>query len=193
MGNLFFIKQYIIKPRTVGAVLPSSQRLAKKMIEDINFSKAQYIIEYGPGTGVFTQKLIQNRKKGAILLVIEYNRKFYKLLKEKYKHIENMYIINDSAEAVDKYIYKYDIPYADYVVSGLPFASLPQSVSNNILSKTGSILKDNGRFITFQYTLLKKNLIEQYFKNIDIKREFWNMPPAYVLSCSKPYFYDKPS
>lgn len=193
MESLSFIKQYIKKPRTVGAILPSSQRLASKMIENIDFNKARYIIEYGPGTGVFTEKLVENRKKGTIILAIEYNIKFYKLLKEKYKHAEDIYIINDSAESIDKYLCKYSIPYADCVVSGLPFASLPKSVSDNILNKTINILKDDGRFITFQYTLLKKNLFGRHFDKVNIKREFWNMPPAYVLTCSNPLFPHQPS
>jgi phospholipid N-methyltransferase len=46
------------------------------------------------------------------------------------------------------------------------------------------LLKTNGTFVTFQYTLLKKEYIGQYFERIQIKREFRNMPPAYVFCCS---------
>lgn len=52
MRKLSFILQYIINPKTVGAILPSSKFLALKMIKNINFHKAKFIIEYGPGTGV---------------------------------------------------------------------------------------------------------------------------------------------
>lgn len=184
MKRLSFIMQYILNPRTVGAVLPSSQRLAEKMITNIDFAKAQYIVEYGPGTGVFTDKLLKNRNKDTIILLIENNREFYDLLEEKYKEETNLYIINDSAENIDKYLKIYSIPCVDYVVSGLPFASLPVGVSSNILSKTRMILNQDGDFITFQYTLLKKGFINKYFKSISIKRELINMPPAYVFCCS---------
>lgn len=33
-----FIKQYIKNPQTVGAVAPSSEKLAYKMVEDIKFA-----------------------------------------------------------------------------------------------------------------------------------------------------------
>jgi phospholipid N-methyltransferase len=50
MKKLSFIIQYILNPRTVGAVFPSSQKLAEKMISNIDFTKAQYIVEYGKRT-----------------------------------------------------------------------------------------------------------------------------------------------
>lgn len=184
MDKLSFIKQYITKPRTVGAILPSSKYLADKMVEGIDFSSARYIVEYGPGTGVFTDKMLKERKQETMLLLLERNEAFCSLLKEKYKEEPNLYIINDSAESIGKYMEKYGEPCADYIVSGLPFASLPQGVSANILKQTQVHLKPDGRFILFQYTLFKKKLFEQYFKKTEIKREMRNVPPAYVLSCS---------
>lgn len=183
MEVLSFIKQYIVRPRIVGAIMPSSEYLARRMIEDIDFNNAQYIVEYGPGTGVFTEQLLKKRNKNTVILLIEYNYEFYKLLIEKYKSENNLYIINDSAENVSKYLNEYSIPYVDYIVSGLPFASLPKKVSSTILDRTKTILKSSGKFITFQYTLFKKSFINEYFDNINIKREFRNIPPAYVFSC----------
>jgi len=186
MRGLSFIWQYITRPRTVGAVAPSSKYLAKKMVEDIDFQNARYIVEYGPGTGVFTEKILKARKSDTILLIIENNEEFFQLLKKRYPNESNLHIIKDSAASLEKYMKQYDIPYADYIVSGLPFASLPQDVSIEILEQTKKHLKPDGRFITFQYTLLKKDFIGRFFNEIDIKREMRNIPPAYVLSCKLP-------
>lgn len=57
MKQLSFLFQFIINPKAVGAILPSSRFLGEKMIEGIDFKKAKYIVEYGPGIGVFTEKL----------------------------------------------------------------------------------------------------------------------------------------
>lgn len=184
MEILSFIKQYITKPRTVGAILPSSKYLANKMIEDIDFNSARYIVEYGSGTGVFTEKIVKGRKKNTRILLFESNKKFCDLLKDKYKDESDIYIINDSAEYIGKYMKEYDIPWIDYIVSGLPFASLPNDLSSNILKETQKHLKEDGKFITFQYTLLKKDFIKKYFNEVSIKREVRNVPPAYVLYCS---------
>ncbi|MHC1682039.1 MAG: class I SAM-dependent methyltransferase [Clostridiaceae bacterium] len=183
MEWISFLKQYIRSPKTVGAVLPSSAYLAEKMVEGIDFKRAKCIVEYGPGTGVFTEKLVENKEEDTVIILIEYNYGFYSILKSKYKNHDNIYVINDSAENMDKYLEKYNIPSVDYIVSGLPFASLSKAVSSKILNTTKNILSEDGRFITFQYTLFKKFFINEFFEEIDVKREFKNFPPAYVLSC----------
>ncbi|PES60330.1 SAM-dependent methyltransferase [Bacillus cereus] len=186
MKHLSFLSQYITNPRNVGAVLPSSKFLAEKMMENINFENAKYIIEYGPGTGVFTEKLLKKRNSNITLMLVENNREFYLMLKEKYKKEKNLFIVWGSAENIDKYLKNFSIPYADYIVSGLPFASLPQNVSDEILLITTKILKKDGAFITFQYTKFKKKFLNQFFDTIDEKWELRNVPPAFVFSCSTP-------
>ena len=184
MKSLLFLLQYIIKPRTVGAIMPSSKHLAQKMIATINFSDANYIVEYGPGTGVFTDEIINRRSNNTVILLIEYNYEFFISLMKKYKDEHNLYVIYGSAENVDKYLVDYNIPYVDYIVSGLPFASLPKNMSAAILRKTKNVLKKDGKFITFQYTLFMKQYINKYFGIININREYMNIPPAYILNCT---------
>lgn len=178
-----FLIEYLKSPRTVGAVAPSSKKLAEKMAGDIDFETARCIVEYGPGTGVFTETLMKKIRKHTSLLLIEYNEEFCKQLEERYSDYSNVIVINDSAENIDKHLKKYGVKEVDYVVSGLPFASLPKSMSNKILKKTKEILRHNGMFITFQYTLLKKGYIGSYFKDISLERVILNLPPAYVLKC----------
>ncbi|AND83997.1 SAM-dependent methyltransferase [Clostridium tyrobutyricum] len=184
MIELSFMMQYLKKPRATGAVLPSSRYLANKMIMDIDFKRAKCIVEYGPGTGVFTEKILENRNSETTVILFEYNEKFYNLLKYKFKNEDNLFIVHDSCENIERYLNKYNVEDIDYIISGLPFASLPKSTSINILEETKQLLnQSNGRFITFQYTLLKVKFLKHYFKDIKVKREFRNIPPAYVLSC----------
>ncbi|MPQ44629.1 class I SAM-dependent methyltransferase [Clostridium tarantellae] len=183
MGN--FLMEYILNPRTVGAVVPSSKNLAKKMVEEINFDNCQCIVEYGPGTGAFTDELLVRRNENTKIILIEYNKEFYKYIKERYKNKKNLIIINGSAENIDDYLKTYEINNVDYIVSGLPFASLSKEVSKTILNKTNNIIGTRGKFITFQYTLTKKRFFEKYFSKIKIKREFKNIPPAYIIICDK--------
>lgn len=183
MNIIKFLLEYIRSPRTVGAVAPSSEKLAIKMVEDIDFENSKCIVEYGPGTGVFTDKLIERKKKDTLLILLEYNEAFCKQLEHRYNEKDNIIVINDSAENIDMYLEKHKVKNVDYVVSGLPFASLPKGISSEILNKTKSILKTNGEFITFQYTLLKKEFIANYFEDIQLERVVLNVPPAYVLKC----------
>lgn len=156
------------------------------MIEGIDFNKARYIVEYGAGTGVFTEKLLTKRNRETVILLVENNRGFFQVLQEKFKAENNVFIVYGSASDIEQHMKRFDIPYVDYVVSGLPFASLPKEISNEILLHTTKILKKDGQFITFQYTTCKKAFIEKFFNKIDIKREYRNLPPAYVFSCTIP-------
>lgn len=178
-----FLLEYIKNPSKVGAIAPSSKYLAEEMIEKINFNTAKCIVEYGPGTGVFTEKILARVKEDTIVILIELNKNFYEDLQKKYGYKNNVIIINESAENIDNILKKYCIKKMDYVVSGLPFASLPKEVSENILRKTSIFLNDNGDFITFQYSLLKKNFIEKFFSYMETKLVVRNLPPAYVLDC----------
>ena len=182
-SGLMFLLQYIFKPRTVGAVLPSSRFLARKMVAGINFENAKCVAEFGAGTGVFTEKILERCGADTTVLVFEMNEAFAVPLQEKYAHLPNVKVLCDSAANLGAYLRQHGFEYADYIVSGLPFASLPQEVSHNILKEARRWLRPGGLFVTFQYSLLKKGLIEGYFSDIEIGREFRNVPPAYVLRC----------
>lgn len=178
-----FIFEYIKNPKFVGAIAPSSKYLANNIINTIDFENAKCIVEYGPGTGVFTEKILSRIKEDAKVFLIEINKEFYDSLMRIYGHKKNVIIINTSVEYIDEILIQYNIDKIDYIVSGLPFSSLPKETSKKILSSTSKILAQNTEFITFQYTLFKLNLFRKYFKDIRYKKVMRNLPPAYVLSC----------
>ena len=105
--------EYVKSPKTVGAVAASSKKLAMKMVKDIDFRNVKCIIEYGPGTGVFTDKLVERKKEDTLLILFECNKEFCKQLEERYSGNDNIIILNDSAENVDTYLKKYNLKKVD--------------------------------------------------------------------------------
>ena len=176
-----FLLEYLKNPRTIGAVAPSGNGLARKMIKSVNFNKAEVIVEYGAGTGAFTRELVINRKPDTALILIEQNKKFCRELAKNFRNQPNVHIINGSAENVNLYLKKYGFRQADYIISGLPFTSLPADISENIFRETIKAIGNNGKFITFQYSMVKRKFFEKYFRISDILHELKNLPPAYVL------------
>lgn len=79
---VIFFNQYIQGPRWIGAIAPSSKYLAAKMVKDIAFDRASCIVEYGPGTGVFTEMMLANIQSGTLLILIENNARFCQLLRK---------------------------------------------------------------------------------------------------------------
>lgn len=180
--HVSFLFEYLKYPKTVGAVAPSSKKLAKKMTEPIDFSNCNCIIEYGAGTGVFTRELIEKKNKRTKLMVIEKNKYFYDRLQKEFGKQEEVYIIHGDAQRVEEYLRKHKISSAEYIVSGLPFASLPQNISKEILAAANRILGENGKFITFQYTLFKKKFFQKWFHIENMKLVFRNFPSAFVFT-----------
>jgi len=178
-----FIKEYLKHFRSVGAVAPSSHRLACKMMCPIDFENAECIVEYGSGTGSFTKELIARRNENTVLVLIEQNQNFYNILRKKFKGLKNIYFVHGSAEHTVQILKKLNIKKADYIVSGLPFTSLPKKISLRIFRATDKLMEMNPecKFITFQYTLVKKKFFGKYFRFDDIIREYINLPPAYVF------------
>lgn len=181
MDIIQFMKQSILYPRTVGAIVPSSHFSAKKMIEPIDFEHVLTIVELGAGTGVFTKELVKKKGKETKLIVFEINKEFANKLKEKYKQDASIIIINDSAEK----LVQYGLKNIEYIISGLPFATLERQISKQILNNVSSVLKEEGKFITIQYTRKQFKFISSFFNAFQTKRACVNIPPAYILICQK--------
>ena len=176
-----FVEEFLRNPAVVGSLVPSSKTLTDKVMESIDFGRARCIVEYGPGTGVFTDILIQRRKAETVLLVVEVNRRFCELLQERYSGQPNVHIIHGSADKTDHYLAKLGLDKVDYVVCGLPFSSLPRRLVWQILECTRRILLPAGRLVLFQYSLQNKRLFERFFRPLDDTYVLMNLPPAHVL------------
>lgn len=183
MEMITFLNEFVKFPRNTGAIAPSSNKLARKMIDSILFNEAKVIVELGPGTGVFTKEIMKQKKKETLLILIEINENFYRNLQKKYEHDETVQVFHGSAENIREYMTELNIEAIDYVLSGLPFTSLPLDVSKRILENSKELLVPKGKFITFQYSLVKKAFIQGYFPSISAKKVWLNFPPAFVLSC----------
>ncbi len=176
-----FLLEYIKAPRTIGAVSPSGKELTEKMMLPINFQKANVIVEFGPGTGAFTRDLVIRRKPAATLILIEQNERFCRELRELLCNQPNLHIIHGNAEKICEYLARFGFDHADYIVSGLPFTTLSENVSNRILRAAQKAIGGSGRFITFQYTMLKRKFFERYFDISHVLKAVRNLPPANIL------------
>ncbi|HBA51237.1 MAG TPA: SAM-dependent methyltransferase [Lachnospiraceae bacterium] len=177
-----FLKEYIAQPDTIGAIAPSGRYLASAMADSIDFAKARCIVEYGSGTGVFTREVILRKKPDTVYIVIEQNGRFYEMLRKQFQRTPGVVLVHGDASDVCGFLEEQGFRHADYIISGLPFTSLPEQVSRRILSGTRKAVGTEGIFTTFQYTLLRKRFLEEYFHIREIRRIWRNLPPAYILN-----------
>lgn len=183
MSKKKFISEVFKSGGTIGALSPSSSFLADKMLEPIHFKNANCIVEFGPGTGVFTHKLLEKMMPNAKLLVFEINPAFYEELQKI--DDDRLILIHDSAEKMDHYLTLNNLEKADYIISSLPFAVIPDEVVDGILNTSYQNLSDQGKYIQFQYSLNAKSKLKAIFDKVETKFTFLNLPPAFIFVCSK--------
>jgi phosphatidylethanolamine/phosphatidyl-N-methylethanolamine N-methyltransferase len=179
-----FFQRFLKEKKMVGAISPSSSFLTNKMLENIDFHSAKVFIEIGPGTGVFTKKMLSRMNPESLFLVFELNTEFHQELQTNIVD-ERVVLINDSAEKLEDYLVQYNIPKVDVIISSLPLSNFYQRFTLKILRTFKDCLNESGKFIQFQYSLKQKKELNHVFSNVDISFTLLNIPPAFVYTCSK--------
>mgnify|MGYP001308139516 CR=1 FL=1 len=131
-----FLPQFFKAPGAIGAVAPSSQGLARRMVEWIDWPQVQAVVEYGPGTGVFTGSIVASMRPDARFFAIEINTTFYESLTKSFPTAR---IYNDSVENVEALCTKEGMEKVDAVICGLPWASFSKSAQSRFIGKATSL------------------------------------------------------
>lgn len=183
MNKIAFFKESLKNIKTVGTITRSSQFVCKEMVSHVDFKKAKVIVELGAGDGVITEHILKNMRKDATLLCFEVN----KLFCNKLRQIKDprFHVIEDSAENLKEYLHKMNLKEADFVVSAIPFVSLPDELGYSIVNTCKDNMKPGGLFIQIHYSLLAKKIYKNVFGNVDISFVPINIPPAFVLVSEK--------
>lgn len=177
-----FLKSVFTNYRTIGAISPSSRFLYKKMISPIDLSHDIHIVEFGAGSGTFTDALLQKITPKSSLSIFEIDPLFIKKLQLKYKGDDRVVVYSLGAEESTKFFEKESV---DYVLSSIPFGLMDTALVFRILEAAKHILKEHGKFIQFQYFLQNKKHIHHIFPQVRYKFTLLNLPPAFVYICKK--------
>src|SRR5215212_10780601 len=84
LDEVHFIRSWLEKPLSTGAVAPSSKLLARTMAAYVDPEAAGPVIELGPGTGPVTEALVAQGVDPARLVLVEFNPTFCRLLRSRY-------------------------------------------------------------------------------------------------------------
>ncbi len=191
MSRIELFKHFVKKPGEIGAICPSSSFLAKTITSDIAIEKAVNVVEIGPGTGVFTKKIIPSLHKNANFFVIELNKELHLSFEKIFPEIKSY---NNCASELSSIMKEENIDSIDVVVSGLPWASFPSKLQEEVLHTIFDALAPGGVFTTFAYLqgfLMKgahtfRALLKDTFDEVETSKTVWrNFPPAFVYRCKK--------
>lgn len=191
MSRIELFKHFVKNPGEIGAICPSSPYLSNAIVSEIGIEKAGVILEIGPGTGVFTEKIIEKKRPDANFFAIELNEALSKVLKERFADLS---VHNNCASKLQDIMRLEKIELIDVVVSGLPWASFPESVQDTILDAVIEALSPGGYFATFAYLqgfMLRgahrfRTKLKSKFSRVSTSKVVWrNLPPAFVYRCVK--------
>jgi phospholipid N-methyltransferase len=177
-GRLF-ARAWVAHPRRVGAIAPSSRRLARLITSEISPHSAP-VLELGPGTGVFTRALLGRGLREDQLILIEQDPHFVRLLQREYPdawivqmdaaHLHQMNIVDGEP--------------AGAVVSGLPLLSMSMRRRIAILQFAFRHMRPGASYYQFTYGLrcpIPRPVLERMgLKATRMGATLINAPPATV-------------
>lgn len=190
-----FLKELVVSPGTVGAIAPSSPRLAREMVAGSDVHEARCVIEYGPGAGAFTGEILRQKPKDCKYFAIELSSR----LAERYQaRFPDARLYLGSAVDAPELCRREGLSghnCVDIVYSGLPFASFGADLQTQIIERTIQVLKPGGLFVTFAYAGFSaltpagqriRRLFPKHFAKVSKGKTIWgNVPPAFVFRCIK--------
>ncbi len=172
-----FFKGFVKHPVMVGSIIPSSDTLIAHMLSKVDWANTRLFVEYGPGVGTFAPHILKHLAPDATYVAIDTNPDFIDYLAATIKDSRFRPILG-SAAAVEQIVKDSGFDHADYVLSGLPFSTLPTGVGPAIASATARIIRPGGAFLVYQFRAKVRDFIAPHFKRIDQGMEYWNIPPC---------------
>lgn len=186
---LRFLRAFLASPRTVGAILPSSDRLARAMVHGVRLDADDTLLELGPGTGALTAHIRRILPDPSHYLGIEREPRFVSILEERFPDLQ--FLEGDAAHA-GELVARAGLRTPRVILSGLPFASQRRDEQDRILDSIAGLVGEGGVFRTFQYVhgyvlpaavRFRRHAEQRLGTSLQLSRALLaNVPPAYVLT-----------
>lgn len=172
-----FLVGFLKHPKMVGSVIPSSRILIDRMLAPVDWQNCRLFVEYGPGVGTFTQHILDRLAPDATLITIDTNDDFTRYVSRKFTD-SRLIAVTGSAADVRSIVADCGFTSADYILSGLPFSTLPIDVGPAIAAATAQALRPGGAFLVYQFSPKVRQFIAPHFERIVRDFEWRNVPPA---------------
>lgn len=183
-----FFRQWLKSPLSTAAISPSSQHLARGMLDELP-ARARRVVELGGGTGVFTAALLDHGIRPEDLLVLELNEDLHRHLSQRFAAAR--VVCGDARELpeiVERSGYADGGP-VDAVLSGLGLLSMGRDTQRAIVDAAFRVLSPQGRLVQFTYgptCPVRADVLEALGLSARRASMTWrNVPPATVWSFTR--------
>jgi phospholipid N-methyltransferase len=182
--TLLFAKNFLQHPRMLGSLIPSSRFLVDRLLRKIDWKRARTIVEYGPGVGTITGRILERMSPNTRLVVFEMNEDFVRYLQRSFPD-KRLDVVHGSAETVQKELERLKLDGADYIISGIPFTTMPVMLRETIMRESRRALKPGGSVLVYQFTRAVLPYLKTHFDHIDQDFEPFNILPARLFYCRR--------
>ncbi len=180
---LLFARNFLRHPRMLGSIIPSSRFLIKQVLEPIDWQRARVIVEYGPGVGSITAQILRQMRPDGHVVAIETNRDFVEFLGAAMPD-PRLHVVQGSAADVNSILERLGLPAASYIISGIPFSTMPEGVRTDIVRKTRAALEPGGAFLVYQFSSRVLPDLQRTFEVVQRGFEPLNVLPAHLFVCA---------
>jgi phosphatidylethanolamine/phosphatidyl-N-methylethanolamine N-methyltransferase len=173
-----FLRSWIERPLSTGAVTPSGKMLARTMARYVDPKKSGPVVELGPGTGPVTEALVQAGVAPSRLVLVEFNPSFCRILKARYPEAT---LVQGDAYSLRRLLETLLIQPAAAVVSGLPLVTKPIRMRLRLLRDAFDLMLPGAPFVQFTYSVASP--VPRRFGGFSAEaseRIWMNIPPARV-------------
>jgi phospholipid N-methyltransferase len=177
---LLFARNFFRHPRMLGSLVPSSRFLIRELLDPIRWERARVIVEYGPGVGGITAEILQRMRPDANLIAIETNSEFVSFLRSTLPD-ERLHVVEGSAADVQSILRSLGHERASYVISGIPFSTLPRREREHILKQTRAVLETDGKLAVYQFSSRVLPDLERIFGYVERGFAPLNVLPAHLF------------
>lgn len=179
-----FARNFVKHPMMLGSVIPSSRFLVNEVLGHVDWDRAKVVVEYGPGVGNFTAEILRRLAPDGRLIAIEVNRDFVEFLRQEIKD-PRLHVVDGSAADVQRVLREAGHERADYIISGIPFSTMPADVREAVLRASRDALAPGGAFLVYQFSARVRRDLERIFGSVQRRFEPFNILPAQLFVCGR--------
>lgn len=172
-----FLRGFVEHPRMVGSIIPSSRAVIDTMLAPVDWPSCRLFVEYGPGVGTFCRPVLDRMPRDGRFIAIDTNPLFIDYLNRTIGDSRFTAVLA-SAEDVEDIVRADGHDAADYVLSGLPFSTLPDGLGPRIVAATAGVIRPGGAFLTYQFSPVARDLTERHFDRLETGFVWANVPPC---------------
>ena len=183
------LRQFVTRPREVGAVWRSSPALGMAMAEAVRWPETAAVIEAGAGDGAITEHLLAAKPPETPFLAVELNRQ---CAHELARRLPDVKVVVDDLANLCSICTNERVGEVGAVVATLPWSVVPEDKQTGMLEAILETLGPDGQLLFYIYIQALPfwrrspfaRRLHESFETIEHGSVVWkNVPPAVVFSC----------